>query len=133
MAGTAARCRQDTRTATASGCWGKPGLGLGGTRARPDPGDSSGFWRGANVGELAAVSVAGVRFECAGFGVRIGLDAESANRVVLGNGSGTRVRFEGTGSGAWVRFVGTGSVASVRFVGIGSEAWVKSVSSGTEV
>lgn len=140
MAGTASRCRQDT--GTASGCWGKLGFGLGGTRARPDPGDSCGFWHGVNVGDLGAVSVARVRFECAGFGVRIGLGAESETRVVLVNESSTRVRFVVTGSGtrlkfvgigteAWVRFEGTGSGARVRLVSTGTEAWVRFDGTGT--
>lgn len=71
MACTAAGSRRDKITATAPGCRGKNDLGLVGPRAGPDPGDSSETWQLATVGETGAASVARVRFECAGLGVRI--------------------------------------------------------------
>ncbi len=71
--------------------------------------------------------MARVKFVCVGFGVRIGLGAQSGTVVVLGCGFGSRIRFEDTGSSAWVRFVSTGSGRGVRFVGTGSVFWVKFV------
>lgn len=104
-----------------------------GPRPRPDPGDSSGIWKWANVDEVGAASVARVKVVCVDFGVRMGLGAQSGTMVVLGCGLGSRVRFEDTGSGAWVRFVSTGSGKGVWFVGTGIEAWVRFVGTGIEV
>lgn len=76
---------------------------------------------------MGAAFVARVRFDCAGFGVRMGLGAQSWTTVVLGCRFGTRLRFEGTGSGAWVGFVSAGPGKRVGFVDTGSGAWVKFV------
>lgn len=71
LASSAAGSRQETRTAAPPGCWSKPDLGPEEPRARPDPGESSGIWQWADVGEAGAASVARVWSWCSGFGVRM--------------------------------------------------------------
>lgn len=68
--------------------------------------------------------MAGVKFECAGFGIRMGLGAESGTIVVLDSGYGTRVRFVSIGSGKGVRFVGTNTGSWVTSAGIASGDWI---------
>lgn len=112
MTGTAAKCREDTRTVTTSGCWGELKIVLGEATATSDPGDNSGFWHGVNATRARCDSV-----------------ADSGIMVGLGGGSGTRVRFEGTVSGAWVQSIGTGieDWATFEGAGLGTRLGVQSL------
>ncbi len=112
-------------------CWSKPDPRLVGLRARLEPGDNSGIWQWANVGEVGAASVATVLSGCAGFaGIRILLGAQSG--TMLDCGFGTKVRFVGTRIEAWVSSKGIWPGGWVGLVGTGAGVWVRFVVSGSE-